>query len=213
MGRVTAEVWALLQERQDLRKADPSATWGAELLLDTEHTPLPSRSLLFPPRPHCAQHVQARDVARLPRVRSAHTSAVPTMVALSRSLAYRYPGPPGHQCSPVRLRRFRRQDRRRIRRRPAAWVRPWWAGSCSTGGPTSAATTAGCAAPSLASARAAAYPRMERDNKSSLTSAAHCRIPGCLLLLRPLGASLAGSCRCRRASGPGPGPEAKTAED
>ena len=50
MGRVTAEVWALLQERQDLRKADPSATWGAELLLDTEHTPLPSRSLLFPPR-------------------------------------------------------------------------------------------------------------------------------------------------------------------
>ena len=83
-------------------------------------------------------------------------------------------------------------------------MRPWWAGSCSTGGPTSAATTAGCAAPSLASARAAAYPRMERDNKSSLTSAAHCRIPGCLLLLRPLGASLAGSCRCRRASGPGP---------
>jgi hypothetical protein len=55
MGRVTAEVRALLQERQDRRKAELDAArrdvhfaLGDELLLDTEHTPLPSRSLLSP---------------------------------------------------------------------------------------------------------------------------------------------------------------------
>ena len=55
MGRVTAEVRALLQERQDRRKAELDASRrdvqfavGDEVLLDTEHTPLPSRSLLSP---------------------------------------------------------------------------------------------------------------------------------------------------------------------
>ena len=48
MGRVTAEVRALLQERQDRRKAaldasrrDVQFAVGDEVLLDTEHTPLP----------------------------------------------------------------------------------------------------------------------------------------------------------------------------
>ena len=56
MGRVTAEVRALLHERQDRRKAD---AWrssrrdvqfavGDEVLLDMEHTPLRPRSLLSP---------------------------------------------------------------------------------------------------------------------------------------------------------------------
>ena len=55
MGRITAEVRALLQERQDRRKAElDTHRWdvqfavGDEVLLDTEHTPLPSRSLLSP---------------------------------------------------------------------------------------------------------------------------------------------------------------------
>jgi hypothetical protein len=55
MARVTAEVRALLQERQDHRKAaldahrrDVQFAVGDEVLLDTEHTPLPSRSLLSP---------------------------------------------------------------------------------------------------------------------------------------------------------------------
>ena len=55
MGRVTAEVRALLQERQDRRKEELDASRrdvqfavGDEVLLDTEHTPLPSRSLLSP---------------------------------------------------------------------------------------------------------------------------------------------------------------------
>ena len=55
MGRVTAEVRALLQERQDRRKAELDASRrdvqfavGDEVLLDMEHTPLPSRSLLSP---------------------------------------------------------------------------------------------------------------------------------------------------------------------
>ena len=55
MGRVTAEVRALLQERQDRHKAELDATRrdeqfavGDEVMLDTEHTPLPSRSLLSP---------------------------------------------------------------------------------------------------------------------------------------------------------------------
>ena len=55
MGRVTEEVRALLQERQDRRKAELDASRrdvqfavGDEVLLDTEHTPLPSRSLLSP---------------------------------------------------------------------------------------------------------------------------------------------------------------------
>jgi hypothetical protein len=55
MSRVTTEVRALLQERQDRRKAEFDAHWrdvrfaaGDEVLLDTEHTPLPSRSLLSP---------------------------------------------------------------------------------------------------------------------------------------------------------------------
>ena len=46
---------ALLQARQDRRKAELDASWrdvqfaaGDEVLLDTEHTPLPSRSLLSP---------------------------------------------------------------------------------------------------------------------------------------------------------------------
>ena len=53
MGHITAEVRALLQERQDRRKAELDAhrrdvqfAVGDEVLLDTEHTPLPSRSLL-----------------------------------------------------------------------------------------------------------------------------------------------------------------------
>ena len=55
MARVTAEVRALLQERQDRRKAEIDAhrrdvtfAAGDQVLLDTEHTPLPSRSLLSP---------------------------------------------------------------------------------------------------------------------------------------------------------------------
>ena len=55
MGRVTTEVWALLQERQARRKAELDAhrrdvqfAVGDEVLLDTEHTPFPSRSLLSP---------------------------------------------------------------------------------------------------------------------------------------------------------------------
>ena len=55
MSRVTAEVRALLQARQDQRKAELDAhrrdvqfAVGDEVLLDTEHTPLPSRSLLSP---------------------------------------------------------------------------------------------------------------------------------------------------------------------
>ena len=55
MGRVTADVRALLQERQERRKAELDAhrrdvtfAVGDEVLLDTEHTPLPSRSLLSP---------------------------------------------------------------------------------------------------------------------------------------------------------------------
>ena len=56
MGLVTAEVRALLQEGQDRRKAELDASWrdvqfavGDEVLPDTKHTALPSRSLL-PPR-------------------------------------------------------------------------------------------------------------------------------------------------------------------
>ena len=55
MGRVTAEVLVLLQERQDRRKEaldasrrDVQFAVGDEVLLDTEHTPLSSRSLLSP---------------------------------------------------------------------------------------------------------------------------------------------------------------------
>ena len=55
MSRVTAEVRALLKARQDQRKAvlgahrrDVQFAMGDEVLLDTEHTPLPSRSLLSP---------------------------------------------------------------------------------------------------------------------------------------------------------------------
>jgi hypothetical protein len=55
MGRITTEVRALLQERQDWRKAELDAhrrdvrfAVGDEVLLDTEHAPLPSRSLLSP---------------------------------------------------------------------------------------------------------------------------------------------------------------------
>ena len=50
MARITAEVLALLQEQQDRRKAEQDAhrrdvqlAVGDEVLLDTEHTPLPSR--------------------------------------------------------------------------------------------------------------------------------------------------------------------------
>ena len=56
MSRVTGEVRAMLQERQDSRKArldvhrrDVQFVVGDEVLLDTTHTPLPSRSLLSPP--------------------------------------------------------------------------------------------------------------------------------------------------------------------
>ena len=53
MARVTAEARALLQERQDRSTArrDVQFAVSDEVLLDTdsEHTPLPSRSLL-PPR-------------------------------------------------------------------------------------------------------------------------------------------------------------------
>jgi hypothetical protein len=58
MAQVTGEVRALLQERQDRCKAELDAhrrdvryAVGDEVLLDTEcteHTPLPSRSLLSP---------------------------------------------------------------------------------------------------------------------------------------------------------------------
>jgi hypothetical protein len=88
MARVTAEVRALLQERQDQRKAalaldahrrDVRFAAGDEVLLDTEHTPLLSRSLLSPPLDgplhrtcmHGARHVPPRHprrVARLPGV-------------------------------------------------------------------------------------------------------------------------------------------------
>ena len=55
MSRVTAEARALLQARQDQRKSELDAhrrdvqfALGDEVLLDTEHMPLPSRSLLSP---------------------------------------------------------------------------------------------------------------------------------------------------------------------
>jgi hypothetical protein len=55
LAQVTGEVRALLQEQQDRRKAELDAhrrdlrfAVGDEVLLDTEHTPLPSRSLLSP---------------------------------------------------------------------------------------------------------------------------------------------------------------------
>ena len=55
LAQVTGEVRALLQERQDRRKAELDAhrrdvrlAVGDEVLLDTEHSPLPSRSLLSP---------------------------------------------------------------------------------------------------------------------------------------------------------------------
>ena len=55
MGSMTAEVQALLQEHLDRCKAELDASRrdvqfavGDEVLLDTEHTPLPSRSLLSP---------------------------------------------------------------------------------------------------------------------------------------------------------------------
>ena len=59
MGLITTdselEVLTLLQELQDRRKAELDARLrdvqfaaGDEVLLDTEHTPLPSRSLLSP---------------------------------------------------------------------------------------------------------------------------------------------------------------------
>ena len=50
-----AALWRLLQERQDLRKPEAELdayrrefAAGDKVLLDTEHTPLPSRSLLLP---------------------------------------------------------------------------------------------------------------------------------------------------------------------
>ncbi len=56
MGRVTAEVRALLQERQERRKKALDAhrrdVWfavGDKVLLNTKHTPLPSSSLLEGP--------------------------------------------------------------------------------------------------------------------------------------------------------------------
>ena len=55
MGHITAKVRALLHERQDRRKAELDAhrrdvqfAVGNEVLLETEHTSLPSRSLLSP---------------------------------------------------------------------------------------------------------------------------------------------------------------------
>jgi hypothetical protein len=55
LAQVTGEVLALLQERHDQLKAELDAhrldvcfTVGDEVLLDTEHSPLPSRSLLSP---------------------------------------------------------------------------------------------------------------------------------------------------------------------
>ena len=55
MGRVTAEVSALLQELQDRLKAELDAfrrdvqfDVGDEVPLDTEHTPLPLHLLLSP---------------------------------------------------------------------------------------------------------------------------------------------------------------------
>ena len=55
MGSATAEARAPLQERQNRCKAELDASRrdvqfavGDEVLLDTEHTPLPSRSLLCP---------------------------------------------------------------------------------------------------------------------------------------------------------------------
>jgi hypothetical protein len=55
LAQVTGEVRALLQERQDRRKAELDAhrrdvrfALGDEVLLDTEHSRLPSRSLLSP---------------------------------------------------------------------------------------------------------------------------------------------------------------------
>ena len=84
MGPVTAEVRALLQARRDQRKAELEAHRrdvefavgdDSEVLLDTEHTPIPSRSLLpragWPLQGTCTpgtQHVSprdSRDVARL----------------------------------------------------------------------------------------------------------------------------------------------------
>ena len=55
MACVTAETRTLLQERQDAQKArlnpsrrDVRFTPGDQVLLDSEHTPLPSRGLLSP---------------------------------------------------------------------------------------------------------------------------------------------------------------------
>ena len=79
MGSVTTETRALLQERQDARKArldprrrDVRFAPGDQVLLDSERTPLPSRGLLTPLGwpVHCAgsngpQHVSARATSRL----------------------------------------------------------------------------------------------------------------------------------------------------
>ena len=48
MGRVTAEVRALVEEQRGALRlpAGRAVRYGDEVLLDTEHTPLPSRSLL-----------------------------------------------------------------------------------------------------------------------------------------------------------------------
>ena len=85
MGRVMAEVRALLQERQDRRKAELNAhrrhvqfAVGDEVLLETEHTPLPSRSLLSPrwmgpfkvlTYLHRAEHLQRRRPSDLAHLR------------------------------------------------------------------------------------------------------------------------------------------------
>jgi hypothetical protein len=99
MGRVTTEVRALLQERQDRSKAKLDAhrrdvlfTEGDEVLLETEHTPLPSRSLLSPrwmgPFKVLATHT---DSTSLPRGASAPSStwsvSAPTSVARTVSEA------------------------------------------------------------------------------------------------------------------------------
>jgi hypothetical protein len=74
LEQVTGEVLALLQERQDRRKAELDAhRWdvrfavGEEVLLDTEHTPLQSRSLLSPRwmGPFKVLACQARNTYRL----------------------------------------------------------------------------------------------------------------------------------------------------
>ena len=151
MGRVTAEVRALLQGRQDRHKAGQFTAAGNQRLPDMEHTPLPSRSLLSPrrmgpygtvhgTRPHGARHASHRprpatlrilimifDEFNAERLRPRLTYAGP-LARVGRARAARV-GPEGLPAVQERLLKFKTRMR---------WGRPWcsfrrWAGLDESG--------------------------------------------------------------------------------